>query len=326
MAEKQKTKNQTEDEFFVVAGTGRRGVENMLDKMGGEIRAIAAQNVSNSFDTWSTRALVEIANRDELSPVLQTRKGIFSIYKCLAKAATMGLQIGGQFPQAYFMPAEGKAELVVTAEGYAFVAAHGPGAVLRSVPELIRVYEQDDFLVDQKAGVVEHSYDPRADRGRLCGWYMRLEYVDGHVEIPYASLEKVEKIIEHYSRTKTKSGALMPAFAKSPDEMRDKTAAKKLLKRPAREAEGLAMLYSLESPADEEPPQPAMRNVTERMNDRLDKVMQQTEKPAEKSAEKPAEEEKAPEPEKEEKQKEEKQKEKKPEKKPAEKPKPGDLF
>lgn len=309
-----KESNQNESEFFAVVGTGRKGVEQMLEKMGEEIKAIAAPNVQKDFDTWSKRALVEIANRDELSPVLSSRHGIFSIYKCLAKASTMGLQIGGQFPQAYFMPAEGKAELVPTAEGYAFVAAHGPGAVLKGVPELIRVYETDEFRIDQKEGIVHHAYDPRAERGRLCGWYMRLEYVDGHAEIPYVSKEKVEKIIEGYSRTKTRSGSLMPAFAKSRDEMEDKTAAKKLLKKPAREAEGLAMLYSLE-PLEEEPlPQEPPRDVTERVNSRMDKVIEQARKqPAEQAP--PAQETEKP-----------KAKEKPPEKVDEKKPQPGDLF
>lgn len=314
---KQKTPmkgNQSESEFFQIVGTGRKGVEQMLEKMGEEIKAIAAPNVQKDFDTWSKRALVEIANRDELSPVLSSRHGIFSIYKCLAKASTMGLQIGGQFPQAYFMPAEGKAELVPTAEGYAFVAAHGPGAVLKGVPELIRVYEKDEFRIDQKEGVVHHAYDPRADRGRLCGWYMRLEYVDGHVEIPYVPKEKVEKIIEGYSRTKTKTGALMPAFAKSRDEMEDKTAAKKLLKKPAREAEGLAMLYSLEPPEEEIPIEaPPPRDVTERVSNRLDKAME-------------AQEREKPQPEKEQQQPKEKPAEKPVEKKNAPDPQPGDLF
>ncbi len=263
-------KNQTEQEFFAVVGTGRRGVENMLATMGAEIKAIAAPNVNGGWETWSKRALVEIANREELAPVLATRQGIFSVYKCLAKAATMGLQIGGVFPQAYLMPKEGKAVLVVTAEGYAFGAAHGPGAVLRSTPELLRVYEQDKFLIDQKAGKIEHSYDPRKDRGKLCGWYMRLEYTDGHVEIPYVATEKVKQIIANYSRQNDSKGNLMPSFAKSPEEMEDKTAAKRLLRKPAKEAEGLAMLLSLEAEPEED--QPPMRTVTDRVGDRLDRA------------------------------------------------------
>lgn len=271
MSEMKKEPNQTEKEFFNIVGTGRRGIEDMVVKFGDEIRIIAAPNVKDGWLTWSKRAIVEIANRDELAPVLATKMGMFSIYKCLAKAATMGLQIGGVFPQAYFMPKEGKAELVVTAEGYAFSAAHGPGAVLKSTPELVRVYEKDEFGVDTAKGAVHHGFDPRKDRGKHTGWYMRLEYTDGHMEIAYVTAEKIEQIVQNYSRQKTNANTLMPAFAKSPEEMRDKTAAKRLLRKPAREAEGLAMLLSLEGEAAEEPEaQAAQTIIIDRVGDRLD--------------------------------------------------------
>lgn len=277
--------NQTETEFFAVVGTGRRGVEEMLAKMGEEIKAIAAPNVHGGWETWSKRALVEIANREELAPILATRAGMFSVYKCLAKAATMGLQIGGVFPQAYFMPKESKAELVVTAEGYAFSAAHGPGAVLRSTPELVRVYERDEFLIDTAKGLVHHVFDPRKDRGKHACWFMRLEYQDGHIEIAVVNAEKVQQIIDRYSRKETKAGGLMPSFAKSPEEMADKTAAKKLLRKPAREAEGLAMLLSLDAePEDAEESRP-MRPLGERMADRLDAATEALEPSAEPAAE-----------------------------------------
>lgn len=277
-------KNQTPEEFFAVVGTGRRGVEDMLSKMGEEIKAIAAPNVHGGWETWSKRALVEIANREELAPILASRAGMFSVYKCLAKAATMGLQIGGVFPQAYFMPKEGKAELVVTAEGYSFSAAHGPGAVLRSTPELVRVHERDEFRIDTAKGLVHHGFDPRKDRGKHVGWYMRLEYTDGHIEIPYVTTEKVQQIIDRYSRKETNSGKPMPSFAKSPEEMADKTAAKKLLRKPAREAEGLAMLLSLEGePEDGEEPRP-MRPVGERVSGRLDAAAESMEPQPEASA------------------------------------------
>jgi len=304
MSNQTQTKNQTESEFFSVVGTGRKGVEEMLSKMGEEIKAIAAPNVNQGFDTWSKRALVEIANREELTPLLQSRQGIFSVYKCLAKAATMGLQIGGQTAHAYLVPFEGKATLVVTAEGFGFVAAHGPGAVLKNNPPLVEIYEKDDLRIDEHRGMLEHAFDPRQDRGKLCGWAMRLEYNDGHIEIPYVSVEDVQKIIENYSRTKDSKGKPMKAFAKSPEMMQRKTAIKRLLRKPAREAEGLAMLYSLE-PLNGEPPLQVAppRDVTERVATRLDKAVDSMEpdggKEAEQPKEKPAEppkEEQGPEP------------------------------
>jgi hypothetical protein len=73
---------------------------------------------------------------------------------------------------------------------------------------------------------------------------------------------------------KTTAGGMMPSFAKSPEEMDDKTAAKRLLRKPAREAEGLAMLLSLEGPEEEADPVPPMRNVTERVGERLERTLE----------------------------------------------------
>jgi recombinational DNA repair protein RecT len=261
-------KNQSEGEFFAVVATGRRGVESMLQTMGPEIAAIAAPNVGKSFETWKARALVEIANRDELRDVLQTKAGIFSVYKALAKAATNGLQIGGQFPHAYLVPMGGRAQLVTTAEGLAFASTHGPGAVLRHVPKLERVYEKDRFHVDMAAGAVKHDFDAFGDRGKIAGYYMLLEYLDGHREVSTVTRADVLDIAAKYGNQKS------PAYGKSPEAMYDKTASKQLLKKPAKEAEGLAMLLSLdEYEAPEARPAPS-RDVTERMSARLDDAVE----------------------------------------------------
>lgn len=269
----QKT-NQSEGEFFALVATGRKGVEDMLDKMGPEMRVTSAPNVRQDFSTWSQRALVEISNRDELTDVLKTRTGIFSVYKALSRAATMGIQFGGQFPHAYLTPKDGKAILVPTAEGLGFVAAHGPGAVLSSIPELVRVYDKDEFHYDKAGAQVVHKPEPFKERGKLVGYYMRLVYRDGHIEIPTITRAEVVSISDEYSMKVFSNGKKAPAWSKSPEAMYDKTAAKQLLKKPAKEAEGLAMLMQLDDyePLPPTPPGPDLRDVTERAADRLDKA------------------------------------------------------
>jgi len=266
----EKKGNQTESEALALWGTGRKGVEDMLAKMGGEIATIAAKNVQEAFDVWKMRALVEVSTRDELKNVIATRDGVFSIYKCLTKAATMGLQIGATFPHAYFVPYSGKAQLIITAEGYAFACVHGPGAVLAAVPEIVEVFEKDKLSIDQKAGTVNHVYEPFGDRGKLAGFYMRLEYRDGHIEVPTILIGEVESIAKAYSSTTS------PAFTKSKPAMYRKIAAKQLLKKPVKEAEGLAMLLSLD---DYEAPEytPPPRDIGDRMADRLDASMRTVE-------------------------------------------------
>lgn len=263
-------KNQNDKEFFALVGTGRKGVESMLATMGPEIAKVAAPNVGGNFEIWSTRALVEIANRDELRGVLQSREGIFSVYKALTKAATMGLQIGGQFPHAYLVPKEGKAVLVPTKDGYSFAAVHGPGAVLKAVPELVKIFDDERVTIDQAAGKLVYP-DGRNPfpRGKLLGYAMVLEYRDGHIEIPSITREKVEAISKAYSQKEFGGGKKAPAWAKSEDEMYEKIAAKQLLKKPVKESEGLAMLLGLddyEAPEYHEPP----RDIGDRLSSRLD--------------------------------------------------------
>jgi recombinational DNA repair protein RecT len=267
----EKPKNQTQAEYFAVETTGRRGVEEMLMRMKDELTAVATPIVRKDFSTWMARALADISSRDELAPLIATRKGLYSIYRGLLKCVTMGLQIGGQFPHSYFMPKKGEGKLVITWEGYAFAAAYGPGAVLRYAPELMRVYDQDKIAIDQAQGVVaQHDINPFAPRGKLLGWYMRLEYIDGHVEIPFITSEKVDAINAAYSTKETSEGGKMPAWAKSPEEMRDKTAAKQLLKKPAKTAEGLAMALSADDPEEEpEPPAPPSPDIKKRVGPRL---------------------------------------------------------
>lgn len=257
-----------ESEFFAVVGTGRKGVESMLATMGPEIAKVAAPNVGGNFDVWSTRALVEIANRDELKGVLQSREGIFSVYKALTKAATMGLQMGGQFAHAYLVPKEGKAVLVTTADGYSFASVHGPGAVLKSVPVLVKIYDDERVHIDQAAGklVYPEGRSPFPS-GKLVGYAMELEYRDGHREVPTITRAKVEQISDKYSAKEFPGGKKAPAWVKSPEEMYDKIAAKQLLKKPVRESEGLAMLLGVE---EYEPPE---RDIDDRMAGRLDDAM-----------------------------------------------------
>jgi len=260
--------NQSEGEFFAMVVTGRKGLDTIADSMGSRIMAIAAPNVQATFSTWMQRAIVSIGNDDNLKDIINSRTGLFSVYQGLAKASTMGLQIGGQFPHAYFVPKGGKVVLMPSAQGLAYVAAHGPGAVLRYIPLVTPIYEHDKFSVDNAAGTYKHIVEPLSDRGKLVAWYAKLEYIDGRVEIPFVLQSEVVAIENNYGNTNS------PAYKKSIMDMHAKTAAKKLLKRPAAEAEGLAMAMSAddEAIAPDEPAERPSANVSERMGARLDKV------------------------------------------------------
>jgi len=256
-------KNQTPEEFFAVTTTGRKGVEDMLRVMGPEIQGVGAGNLqeSSAFETWKMRALVEVSTNQALidGNVLGTRPGLHSVYQALAKSANMGLQFGGHFPQAYLVPKSGKAVLIVSEEGLAFIGTYGPGAVLRVKPELHEVYEKDRFSIDDALREYQHEYAPFAERGKLVGYFTVLEYKDGRKQIPYILQSKVRQIEDAYG------GETNPAYKKAPEQMDRKTAMKAMLRPVAKESEGLAMAYSLE----EGDPMPEMRDVTERVGGRL---------------------------------------------------------
>jgi len=259
--------NQNEAEFFAVATTGRKGLEDMAVKMNGEIMAIAARDVAAAGSTWMKRAVVSIANNDQLADVLKTKTGLFSIYKGLAKAATMGLQIGGQFPHAYLTPYDGKAELIVSADGYKHTAIHGPGAVLSDCV-FRRVYEGEQFSIDFARAEVKHNYDGKADRGKLVGVYGILTRTDGAVGVDY--MTKTEALLIRDGHSKAYRNGKGP-WKTDEDAMIEKTAAKKFLRKFAAEAEGLAMLFGQDGEDAAEEYTPPPRDVSERMADRLDK-------------------------------------------------------
>jgi len=277
--------NQTEQEFFAVVATGRKGLEDMTEKMGGEIMAVAARSVADAGPTWLKRAVVSIANNENLADVLKTRAGLFSVYKALAKSATMGLQIGGQFPHAHLTPYDGKVELIVSAEGYKHAAVSGPGAVLSAV-EIRRVYDGEQVRIDVGAGKVEHVIDVTKERGKLIGVYGIMTRTDGTRAVDYMTRAEALAIRDSHSRA-YKNGK--GPWKTDEDAMIEKTAAKKFLRRYAAEAEGLAMLFGNDSEDQAVEYTPPPRDVSERMAGHLERKVERTAempaKPASESAE-----------------------------------------
>lgn len=261
----QTQKNQTEGEFFALVATGRKGVEDMLAKMGPEMRVTSAPNVRQDFDTWSQRALVEVTTSDTLREVIRTKDGIYSIYQGLSKAATLGLQIGGQFPHAYFVPKGGKAALIPSQDGYIFATTYGPGAIFATPPMLMEVYDKDEFQV--RGTEVTHNFEPFKDRGKLVGFYTILELKDGRHVVRTVTMDEVDRIEKGYGLITS------PAYQKSKIDMDRKTAMKKMLKPFVKICEGLSMLMQMED-GDAAPViperEPDLRDVTERAADRLD--------------------------------------------------------
>lgn len=258
----------TEQEFFAVAVTGRKGLDTMAEKMGSEIMAVAAKPIREMGQTWIKRAIVSIANNDKLADVIKSREGLFSVYKALGRAATMGLQIGGQFPHAHFTPFKDKVELIVSVEGFRHAATSGPGAVLLDF-DVRRVYDGEQVKIDVGAAKVDHVIDVTKDRGKLIGVYGILTLLDGSKAVDYMTAAEALKIRDNHSFAYQK-GYSTP-WKTDEEAMIEKTAAKKFLRKYAAQAEGLAMLYGNEEEA------PTSPDVSDRMTGHLEKKIKQAE-------------------------------------------------
>lgn len=246
------------------------------------IMEVAAPNV-RADEAWLMRTKLELLGSDVQKELL-TQKGVETAIKSIVKAATNGISFGALKPQAYFVPRDGGIGLDVSRHGRAAVAVYGPGAVLSVIPELIEVYENDGTRMDQSTGEIifpKGGIDPFGQRGALVGWMMRLEFKDKRQpRVTHISVADVNWILEHYGIQGN------PARKKSPKEMMEKTAVKKLLDDAYAEATGRAQAAFDDLDEDERPPVPPVinRDPESRMSQRMDKAAASM-KPAEPTGE-----------------------------------------
>jgi recombinational DNA repair protein RecT len=242
-------------------------IESMVLEKSDKIKEVAVESVRQNFDQWTKRAIIEVSQNKELREFIQSSQDTKNqFFVKLAKAAQIGLQIGGTRPHVYFINMKGSLRMDITKDGFAHSCVHGPQGVLQNVPELIKVYEKDKFSINQAKGTYEHEFSPFGDRGKLLGYFMVLNYRDGHTEIPHIGYEKVVKIKNNFSNVDS------PAWKKSEDEMLEKIAVKQLLKKPFAESEGLAMLMTSEDEIHEEQKQEIRieKTISERAVSRLE--------------------------------------------------------
>jgi recombinational DNA repair protein RecT len=242
-------------------------IESMVLEKSDKIKEVAVESVRQNFDQWTKRAIIEVSQNKELREFIQSSQDTKNqFFVKLAKAAQIGLQIGGTRPHVYFINMNGSLRMDITKDGYAHACVHGIQGVLQNVPELIKVYEKDKFSINQAKGSYEHEFGPFGDRGKLLGYFMVLNYRDGHTEIPHIGYEKVVKIKNNFSNINS------PAWKKSEDEMLEKIAVKQLLKKPFAESEGLAMLMTSEEDVHEEEKQEIRieKTISERAVSRLE--------------------------------------------------------
>lgn len=267
--------NQTTQEEQALVLTGRKGLERAVEVMKSDIMAMAAPDIVKAGSAWLQRAIISVVNDDnpKLRECLQTKAGQMSIIKAFEEAATMGLQLGGQFKHAHLTAFDGKAELIVDQNGYKFMTCHGQGAVLKDIV-IRRVYEGEQFKIDFAENTVSHSYDGKAERGKLVGVYGILTKLDGERYVEYMTRTEALMVRDNHSRgwAAYKAGKTKDNFWHTDEDAAiEKTAAKKFLRPFAAKSEGLAMLFSNEEADFEAEYKTPSRDVSERMAGRLEK-------------------------------------------------------
>ncbi|MHA2123309.1 MAG: recombinase RecT, partial [Promethearchaeota archaeon] len=216
------------------------------------------------------RALINIMSDDKLSKLASTQLGAAAIWRCVAQAALMGLQIGGSIPQAYILGFGNECSLSPTAEGYKFIALSNPDPVLKSF-EIDIFYENDDFQMDKSARTIKHIPYITDKKRRLMGIYCMIEELGGNKRVDFITRGEIEEIRDKWSK-KDKNGNYSKAWRNSFEMMALAKAAKRFLKPYAALKEGLKMAYDTEDEIKEE-----SRNIEDRAVNIIDVAMPETE-------------------------------------------------
>ena len=254
----------------------------IIDNKKDELWKIKAPYLTEGQEIYFKRALINIFSDKTLAAMAKTEKGAESIFLCISKALQMGLQIGGQIPQAYILPFENFVSLSPTADGYRFIALSKP-AVLKDIRIQI-VYEGDDCKIDSFAGEVKHEINITNKKRNLIGIYAVITKLNGDKYADFMSRGDIEYIRDNWSK-QAKGKAWMKSF----DQMALAKATKKFLKPFAALKEGLKM--AIASSEDEENLcQPEDR--TENINDNLENIINSDEDREEEVVEEITEEEK----------------------------------
>lgn len=149
----------------------------------------------------------------------------FSIQRCIVQAAELDLQPGSGLGQAFFIRYGYDLTFQIGVWGYVALMRRGSD-VVEVWSDVI--YEKDEFRIIRGARRdLHHVIDPlmsRDARGRVLGAYACVKYRDGSVEWEFVNEEDLV-----LARATSKAPG-SPAHAKWPDEMRKRTALKRLAK------------------------------------------------------------------------------------------------
>jgi recombinational DNA repair protein RecT len=256
-----------------------------------DIWMVKASYMSEGQEIYFKRALLNIKENNDLLAMSKTKEGAESLFTCISNALQMGLQIGGQIPQAYIvaMPTKNgkKAVLVPTINGYKFIVLSDPPVLKDFFISPVYEKELDGFSINKPGGIVNHMIYAGKDRGQLIGVYAIMENLSGVKRADWMTRTEIENLRNNYSPSyKAYKAGKLPAeycsWLTDFDMQAIKTAGKRFLKPYAGLKEGLAMALSVSDEIEEIMPiQPDNRDIEDRVNSKLDNIIDAESEPIE---------------------------------------------
>jgi len=227
-----------------------------------DLWSIKAAYLSEGKEIYFKRALINIMDNKDLAEMSKTPAGAGALFKCISQALQMGLQIGGQIPQAYILPFKNQPVLSPTAEGYKFIVLSDP-PVLKDF-HVQKIHDGDDCSINAATGEVTHTIPITKEKRNLIGIYCVITELNGRKHADFMSRGDIEDIRDKWSLQKDGK-----AWTKSFDQMALAKAVKRFLKPYAAKKEGLAMALTV----DEDSTVQDNRPISDRVMSSLDNVI-----------------------------------------------------
>lgn len=251
----------------------------LINEKKNDLWQIKASYLTEGQEIYFKRALLNIMENKDIVELSKTLPGAGSILRCISSALQMGLQIGGQVPQAHIvaMPTKDgrKATLIPTLNGYRFISLSSPPVLSDFFISAVYLEELKDFKIDKPAGIVTHFLFPGDNRGPLIGVYAILEDLNGKKRADWMTRTEIENVRNFHSPAYKAylAGNIKQdkcAWETDFDQQAIKTAGKRFLKPYAALKEGLAMALTCE----DEKSEPENGDITDRVGSALDNIIE----------------------------------------------------
>ena len=277
-------------QFFAIETKGRTGVHDMIMKMQNDLwKTRPAYMPSVKKEMYFQKAIMHISNQETLKPLTATKEGLFQIYLSLCKAVQLGMNVGGIRPHAYIVPrkkylkgggwnGEYIATFIPTQDGYRYVVTTGKTAIFKDVLWGVVRAGYDKFQIKESTGEIIHDSDPiKTAKGEILGIWVKCVRInrDDIDIVKFITIEKINGIRDRYSdsyKYAVKSGKKEGSpWQTDYEEQCIKTAIKSVLKHYISKCEGIAQLDEIEAAEAEEYNN---MDMSERMDNKLDKVIE----------------------------------------------------